>query len=225
MNIIESNLKWNGSLSYGNKPVMIVLHHAEASTCTIEDIHKWHLSNGWTGCGYHYFVRKDGSIYRGRPEGAVGAHCPGVNDKSIGICAEGSYMSETMTAVQKNAIIELCRDIVNRHGIKQIYGHRELYNTGCPGINYPLDDIKNLRFNSIIDNGKNYIITNYLPKTEYGVEIVNIIQKYFPEAQRLYLKDNEKGIWIETQYFDRITVEKVANRLKADNLFWDLIVE
>jgi N-acetylmuramoyl-L-alanine amidase len=225
VNIIESNLKWNGNLTYGNLPVMIVLHHAEASTCTIEDIHKWHLSNGWTGCGYHYFVRKDGKIYRGRPEGAVGAHCPGVNDKSIGICAEGSYMSETMPDLQKNTILELCKDIINRYGIKQIYGHKELYNTNCPGTNYPLDDIKNLRSASIVDNGKNYIITNYLPETEYGIEIVSIIQKYFPEAQRLYLKNNSKGIWIETQYFDRTTAEKVANRLKADNLFWDLIVD
>lgn len=225
MNIIESNLKWNGNLTYGNLPVMIVLHQAEASTCTIEDIHMWHLSNGWTGCGYHYFVRKDGKIYRGRPEVAVGAHCPGVNDKSIGICAEGSYMTETMPDLQKNAIVELCKDIINRYGIKQIYGHKELYNTNCPGTNYPLDDIKNLRAVSVEDNGKNYIITNYLPETEYGIEIVSIIQKYFPEAQRLYLKKNSKGIWVETQYFDRTTAEKVAIRLKADNLFWDLIVD
>jgi hypothetical protein len=145
MEIIESNLKFK-SLSYDLVPVMIVLHHAEASNCTIEDIHQWHLENGWSGCGYHYFVRKDGSIYRGRPEGAIGSHCLGANDKAIGICAEGSYMTETMPEVQKKAIIELARDICQRKEIKQVYAHRELKETNCPGTNYPFEEIKQAIF-------------------------------------------------------------------------------
>jgi N-acetyl-anhydromuramyl-L-alanine amidase AmpD len=142
MNIIESNLQFKGNMTYGNVPIMIVGHHAESSHCTIEDIHQWHLNNGWAGCGYHFLVRKDGSVYRGRPENATGAHCPGANDKSIGVCAEGSYMTETMPDVQKQAIIDLCKYIISKYGIKQLYGHKELYSTDCPGTNYPLADIK-----------------------------------------------------------------------------------
>lgn len=143
MNIIESNLSFR-TLSYGNYPNMIVLHHAEASSCTIQDIHAWHLGRGWAGCGYHFFVRKDGRIYRGRPENAIGAHCLTVNSHSIGICAEGMYMTEQMPEIQRQAIIELCKYICNKYYFKTIYGHRELYETDCPGTNYPLDFIKGI---------------------------------------------------------------------------------
>ena len=143
MNIIDSNLSFS-SLTYNNNPQKIVLHHAEASSCSIYDIQSWHKANGWSGVGYHYFVRKDGSIYRGRPENAQGAHCPGANTCSIGICAEGSYTSETMPQAQFNAIKALIQDIRNRRGNLPIYGHRELYSTDCPGANFPLNEFKNM---------------------------------------------------------------------------------
>ena len=129
MNIIESNLKWHGELQDWNNPNLIVLHHAEASTCTIEDIHQWHLNNGWAGCGYHFLVRKDGSIYRGRPENTIGAHCLGNNANSLGICAEGNYMTESMPEAQENSIIELVKYLVEKYKITQIKGHKELYST------------------------------------------------------------------------------------------------
>lgn len=143
MNIIESNLQFK-ALSYGNNPKLLVLHHAEATACTIQDIHSWHLGNGWAGCGYHFLVRKDGSVYRGRPEQAIGAHCPGVNATSLGICAEGNYMTDIMPDAQKNSIVELCKYLFDKYGINEIKGHKELYSTDCPGTNYPLQDIKNI---------------------------------------------------------------------------------
>jgi hypothetical protein len=42
-----------------------------------EQIHGWHLGNGWAGIGYHYVIRKDGTIERGRPEWAIGSHAYG----------------------------------------------------------------------------------------------------------------------------------------------------
>lgn len=147
MNIITPNYKWNGSLTYGNKPDMIVLHHAAASSCTAADIHRWHVGNGWVGIGYHYFVRKDGSIYKGRPDNAWGAHCPGVNNHSIGICAEGNFEEETMSDVQKNSIIELCRSLE----LKVIKGHKEVpYSTSCPGKNYPLNEIRDKALKPVV---------------------------------------------------------------------------
>ena len=64
MRIIESNLTFKSLTDLGTVK-RIILHHAEPSTCSIEDIHRWHLNNGWSGCGYHFLVRTDGSIYRG----------------------------------------------------------------------------------------------------------------------------------------------------------------
>ena len=89
MNIIEVAYKWHGGFTKRSRTDFIALHHAEAVKCTPQDIHSWHVSNGWTGIGYHFFVRKDGTIYRGRPLDVVGAHVQGMNSCSIGICAEG----------------------------------------------------------------------------------------------------------------------------------------
>lgn len=79
MNIIEKTYKWASKLSKRKSTKRIILHHAEAVKCTADDIHKWHLNNGWAGIGYHFFVRKDGSIYRGRPEDTLGSHAKGAN--------------------------------------------------------------------------------------------------------------------------------------------------
>lgn len=141
MYINEVNLNFN-SLTYNNSPNKIILHHAEASNCSIADINSWHKEKGWSGCGYHYFIRKDGSVYRGRPENAQGAQCSGQNCESIGICFEGSYMKETMPQVQFNAGAELISDIRSRKGNLPIYGHGELFSTDCPGTNFPLGNFK-----------------------------------------------------------------------------------
>ncbi len=142
MNIIQSNLSFKSNLSYGNHPDTIVLHHAEASSCNVYDVDSWHKQQGWAGIGYHYFVEKDGSIYTGRPENAIGAHCINYNTHSIGICAEGNYMTDSMPQAQKQALIELGQYIKNKYGISRVGGHKEYYATDCPGTNYPLEEIK-----------------------------------------------------------------------------------
>lgn len=60
-----------------------------------------------SGIGYHFLVRKDGTIYQGRPEDTIGAHAKGANHDSIGICAEGDFMKEEMNPLQLNALIDL----------------------------------------------------------------------------------------------------------------------
>ena len=142
MNINQSNIKFNSNMSYGNRPDTIVLHHAEASNCSVYDVDSWHKGNGWAGIGYHYFVRKDGSVWTGRPENAIGAHCPSMNSHSIGVCAEGEYMREQMPEIQKQALIELGQYIKNKYGLSRVGGHKEYYSTDCPGTNYPLEAIK-----------------------------------------------------------------------------------
>lgn len=146
MTIIETNWKWNGTPAKRSVTTHIVLHHAAAKTCTAADVDSWHKANGWSGIGYHYFVRKNGRIYRGRPENTVGAHVIGHNSYSIGICAEGDYSTETvMTEAQKSAIQELIRDIKTRYPNIKVVGHKDLGGSACPGTYYPLDYFKNYK--------------------------------------------------------------------------------
>lgn len=133
MKIIDSGLQFNSNYSSMKKVEGIVLHNSGVTVQqSIEIIHNYHKNKGWAGIGYQYYVRKDGKIYKGRPESMAGAHCVGVNDISIGICAEGNFNEETMQEVQKQAIIELIKDIKTRHNIQWIRGHREMLATSCP---------------------------------------------------------------------------------------------
>ncbi|VDG73462.1 N-acetylmuramoyl-L-alanine amidase [Clostridium carnis] len=200
MNIIDVGLKFK-SLSYGNKPNKLVLHHAEASKCTVQDIHSWHLNNGWSGIGYHYFIRKDGSVYKGRPDGAIGSHCQGSNTGSLGICFEGNYMKETIPTAQYNAGIDLIKYLRGKYGNLTIYGHKELLATECPGSKFPLADFKNLKENE--EKATGYVVTTYLPNgyrgdgSFVGVDLEYVLS-YF-KGVRCYAKGDSKGIWIETQ--------------------------
>lgn len=143
LNVIEKTYKLNGSLSIRSKTERIILHHADASNCTAEDIDRWHKKNGWTCIGYHFFVKKDGTIYRGRQENSVGAHAGGANSNSIGICFEGRYETEQMPNAQVEAGKELVAYLKNKYNISKVQKHSDVCSTSCPGKNFRFDEIAN----------------------------------------------------------------------------------
>lgn len=172
MEIIDVGLQFNGNHSSMKEVEGIVLHNSGVTVLqSVETIHNYHKSKGWAGIGYQYYVRKDGSIYKGRPEDMSGAHCPGVNSTSIGICAEGNFNEETMSEVQKQAIIELIKDIKTRHNIKWIKGHRDILSTSCPGANFPLEEIKGtVAKNETVQITKSIVdLANEVIAGKYGV--------------------------------------------------------
>lgn len=143
MNIIENIFKTNGIMDTRKRTSKIILHHADSSRCSVEDIDRWHKARGWCKIGYHFFVNKKGEIYRGREESSVGAHAYGSNYESIGICAEGKYMSEKMPEEQQKAIIELINYLKNKYHINIVQKHKDVCDTSCPGDNYPFNEIIN----------------------------------------------------------------------------------
>jgi hypothetical protein len=58
-----------------------------------EQIHEVHKQRGFSGIGYHYIIRRDGRIQRGRPINQEGAHAKdyGHNNYSIGISHVAGY--------------------------------------------------------------------------------------------------------------------------------------
>ena len=140
MNIINTNLNFK-QMDTRSSTQRIILHHAAAKKCSAEDIHRWHLNNGWSGAGYHFLVRKDGTIYRLRPEDKVGAHAYGSNYNSIGVCFEGNYMEEDMPEVQKQAGKELVAYLKNKYKISTVQKHKDVCATSCPGDKFPFDEI------------------------------------------------------------------------------------
>ncbi len=173
MKIIDAGLKFeSGHEVRSGKPKGIVLHHA-VSNGSVEQIHRSHLNRGWIGIGYHFYVRKDGSVYRGRPENWIGAHAVGHNTK-IGICAEGNYMEDTMGKAQKQAIIEVIAYLLEKYGDLSIYRHKDVDATACPGANYPFTEI----VNSAKKNGKVEVQEEKKSEGESTVNItLNVLKK------------------------------------------------
>ena len=147
MEIIETNLEFK-DMSTRKATQRIILHHADAKNCSAEDIHRWHLNNGWSGAGYHFLVRKEGKVYRLRPEDKVGAHAYGSNYNSIGVCFEGNYMEEDMPEVQKQAGKELVVYLKNKYKISTVQKHKDVCATSCPGDKFPFDEIANSETNN-----------------------------------------------------------------------------
>ena len=108
------------SLSNREQTDVIILHHigntnADVSAATV---HQWHLANGWAGIGYHYLIRKDGTIERGRPRDTVGAHCYGENWHSIGVNIVGNFETNEPTAAQIDAAERLVAVLCRLYGLR-----------------------------------------------------------------------------------------------------------
>ncbi len=140
MKIIETNLSF-GSMSKRSKTNRMIIHHAAAKKASASDIHRWHKQRGWSGAGYHFLVRKDGEIYRLRPEKYIGAHASGSNSDSLGICFEGDFETEKMGDKQKKSGKELVAYLKKKYGISKVQRHKDVGSTSCPGKNFPFSEI------------------------------------------------------------------------------------
>jgi len=74
----------------------VVVHHSAGSntnrnyTQVVRDIYIYHTEvNGWSDIGYHYVIKKDGTIEEGRPLKKTGAHVRGANRGTVGVCFVG----------------------------------------------------------------------------------------------------------------------------------------
>lgn len=187
MNIINTNLNFK-QMDTRSSTQRIILHHAVAKKCSAEDIHRWHLSNGWSGAGYHFLVRKDGTIYRLRPEDKVGAHAYGANYDSLGICFEGDYKEEIMQEEEIKAGRELVNFLKNKYGINTVQVHKNVNATNCPGDNFPFDQIANETGESkpSKEKGKIAIIQTSLNE-KYGLNI-SVDNIYGNETKKALVK-------------------------------------
>lgn len=222
MTIIPQTYKWAYALTKRSaKITRIILHHAAAKTCTAQQIHSWHVANKWAGIGYHYFVRKDGSIYKGRPDDMVGAHAGNNNSDSIGICFEGNFDTEQMSDVQKKAGVELVTSLKKQYGINKIQKHSDVNATGCPGKNFPFQEIANGEVKSVQNSAEaKMVITVSLPQLSKGTtgSAVKLLQEL------LKGKGYDLGTYGADGDFGDITLMRVKNFQSASGLPADGIV-
>lgn len=101
------------------------------------DIDKWHKERGFTCIGYHFVVRLDGTVEKGRPLTMDGAHCntaglsgESYNKHAIGICYVGGLdrdgnPKDTRTPAQRVALDDLIHELIQEFPIVEVIGHRD----------------------------------------------------------------------------------------------------
>lgn len=124
----------------------IILHCSDSPDNVdigVAEIREWHINErGWRDIGYHYVIRRNGTVEVGRYENGdsvledkeIGAHTFGENSDSLGICWVGK---NNQTREQRQSLIKLCAHLVLREGLSHtsVYGHREFdKNKTCPNI-------------------------------------------------------------------------------------------
>lgn len=143
--IKETNFQFIDKLKLREITRRIVIHHTATDyDVSAVSVHNWHINQGWSGIGYHYLIRTDGSIERGRNENTIGAHAgPEGNGDSIGIALVGNFEKVAPNINQIDALVTLIINIESRYGELSIVGHKDINNTACPGAKFPLIGVKN----------------------------------------------------------------------------------
>lgn len=124
---------------------MIIVHCSDTPASMdigVAAIRDWHVAeNGWSDIGYHYVIRRDGTVEVGRPVDVRGAHVVGHNSSSIGIClvgGGGGLFNFTMAQVE--ALSLLTEKLRRVFGQMDVYGHRDFN----PGKQCPCFDVREL---------------------------------------------------------------------------------
>lgn len=126
------------------KTNMIVVHCAATPPdmdVGAREIDRWHRARGWLGIGYHYVVRRDGTLEYGRDPGDIGAHAYGYNKESVGICLIGGVdadmnAEDNFTDAQIETLKEQIEAIQSVYGGDlKVVGHNELSEKACPSFN------------------------------------------------------------------------------------------
>ncbi len=107
-----------------------------------EEIDVWHKARGWSGCGYHYVIRRNAVLEYGRPISQIGAHVRGHNRWSIGICLIGGFESKATDLPEDHYTEGMLHKLVQLLTSLRlvlpdpfaIFGHNEFANKGCPGF-------------------------------------------------------------------------------------------
>ena len=124
--------------------IKFLVLHCSATRCnqdySVEQLRRDHKKRGFYDIGYHFYIRKDGTMTQHRKLLEVGAHARPYNRCSIGICYEGGLDEHgkpynTMTAEQETRLVDLFRNLKILFPKAKIVGHRDLPGTTpkeCP---------------------------------------------------------------------------------------------
>lgn len=107
------------------------------------DIDRWHRAQGWACIGYHFVIRRDGTVEEGRELEVIGAHVSGHNTNSVGICLAGGVTEADVSVAENNftpaqfaSLKKLLLDLRKKYPKARIQGHRDFpgVKKACPSF-------------------------------------------------------------------------------------------
>ena len=109
----------------------------------VEKVTSWHKSRGFDTIGYHYLIKRDGTLQVGRDEDVVGAHAVAVNGTSVGVALVGGGTVDmgwenNFTPVQFETLKSIIIKLKDKYNIEKIIGHYQVDGKKeCPSFDVP----------------------------------------------------------------------------------------
>lgn len=133
------------------KPEYIILHHSltkDSGTVSWQAIRRYHVQEcRWEDIGYHFGlerVKGDVEVLCGRPLNIQGAHCLGMNRRSLGVCFVGNYDEVSVPHEMWQRGLKLVKGLcdVANIPIANVRGHRDYAKKTCPGLQFSVDQFR-----------------------------------------------------------------------------------
>ena len=124
----------------------IVIHCTQTPADMDVDVAKvteWHTQRGFDTIGYHYLIKRDGTLQAGRDEDLVGAHAVAVNGTSIGVALVGGGTinmgwENNFTPIQFETLKSILLQLKDKYDIQKIIGHYQVDDgKKCPSFDVP----------------------------------------------------------------------------------------
>lgn len=121
----------------------LLIVHCSATKPTmnvgLREIRQWHKERGFLDVGYHFIIRRDGTVEDGRDVSAIGAHCEGKNYTSVGVCLVGGVNDKmqpeaNFTPQQMESLKTLLSGLKGEYPQASVHGHHDFAAKACPSF-------------------------------------------------------------------------------------------
>lgn len=127
------------------RKINLIVIHCSATPPKLDigaaEIDRWHRQRGWNEIGYHFVIRENGTLEKGRDLHKIPAQAKGYNKNAIAICYVGGLdenlnPKDTRTENQKKTMEALVKALHDIYPNAEILGHRDLpgVHKACPSF-------------------------------------------------------------------------------------------
>lgn len=147
-----SQMQFRGAAPSGSKAltpadVKFIAVHCSATgpdqDVGVAEIDRWHRLRGFLKVGYHFVIRRDGTVETGRALHERGAHAEGFNHNSVAVCMVGGVdgtkamkPQANFTPAQFAALANTLSSLQSQFPTATVQGHRDFPQVAkaCPSF-------------------------------------------------------------------------------------------